>query len=213
MNATRLLMIVLGVFLIARLVQKDSQGETLAGRLAGGQPGSAGGTTASAAGFTGVAAGATPVSVGTTTATESSFATSFLKAIGAPLNKTNISALEDWWSAEEGSDVLVPGHGGLNNPFEVTTSGAANVPTEGSINSAGVKSYSTPAQGVQAAIGYFEQYGPGVLQAFRSGSSISAIEGAVRDLAQTLSDQTQPAAGKCDERRDLRCGPADEMDR
>jgi hypothetical protein len=187
MNATRLLMIVVGVFLIARLVTKDSQHETLAGRLAGGQPGSTSASAGPYVGSTAPSAGvgnpsAAPIKVGTTTATEAGFASSFLKAIGAPLNKTNISALEDWWSAEEGSDVLVPGHGGTNNPFEVTTSGAQNVPTLGSVNSAGVKSYATPAQGVQAAIGYFQQYGPGVLQEFRSGRSIASIEGAVRAL-------------------------------
>lgn len=129
----------------------------------------------------GVVSGA-PVSVGKTSAGETAFANSFLSAIGAPHNKASLAALRDWWAAEEGNNVLVPGHGGLNNPFEVTTSGSANVPTLGSVNSSGVKSYATPQQGVEAAIGYFDTYGQGVLQAFREGLSITEIEAAVRNL-------------------------------
>lgn len=129
-----------------------------------------------------VAGAAAPAKVGKVSAGETGFARAFLKAIGAPLNKTNIEALEAWWSREEGSDVLVPGHGGLNNPFEVTTSGNANVPSEGSANYAGVQNYATPQEGIQAAIGYFEKYGPGVLEAFRKGESVADIEQAVRNL-------------------------------
>jgi hypothetical protein len=127
---------------------------------------------------------------------EAAFATSFLKAIGAPQNKTSIAALEDWWAEEEGNNVLVPGHGGENNPFEVTTSGAANVPSTGNANSVGVKNYATPEEGVQAAIGYFQQYGPGVITAFQKGESISDIEAAVRDLGPNAfgSDTSTPWA-------------------
>lgn len=152
----------------------------------------AGGTVAAAGKAAGGALG--KVKVGKTTATETGFATSFLNAIGAPLNKTNIAALEDWWAQEEGTAVLVAGHGGLNNPFEVTTSGNANVPSLGSVNASGVKSYATPQQGVEAAIGYFQTYGPGVLTAFRNGESISNIEQAVRDLGPNAfgSDTNAP---------------------
>ncbi len=40
MSPTSLLLVVLGVFVVARVVTKDSAGETLAGRLAGNQPSS-----------------------------------------------------------------------------------------------------------------------------------------------------------------------------
>jgi hypothetical protein len=125
---------------------------------------------------------------------EYDFARAFLTSIGAPLNKTNIDALNDWWNREESGEVLVPGHGGENNPFEVTTSGDANVPTLGSVNSSGVKSYATPQEGVEAAIGYFQQYGPGVLNAFRQGESIPDIEQAVADLGPNAfgSDTSTP---------------------
>lgn len=131
---------------------------------------------------------------GKASTSETGFARAFLTTIGAPLNKTNISALEDWWAAEEGSSVLVPGHGGLNNPFEVTTSGQANVPSLGNANSVGVKNYGTEQAGILAAIGYFEEYGPGVLDAFRNGESISSIEAAVRALGPNAfgSDTSLP---------------------
>lgn len=44
MRPTSLLLIVLGVFIIGRTIARDSNGETLAGRLAGGQPGPGVGT-------------------------------------------------------------------------------------------------------------------------------------------------------------------------
>lgn len=207
MNATRVLLIVLGALVIARLVTKDSAGETLAGRIAGGQPPPFGASSASTAASTSTSSGggasttsstgsAKPVAVGPTGAGETAFAHSFLKSIGAPLNAVDMSALQDWWAQEEGSSVLVPGHGGTNNPFEVTTSGDANVPSTGNANSVGVKNYATPQQGVQAAIGYFNKYGPSVLQEFRSGKSISAIEGAVRNLGPNAfgSDTASPWA-------------------
>lgn len=44
MNPTGALLAVVGVFIIGRLLFKDSNGQTLAGRLAGGQPGAGVGT-------------------------------------------------------------------------------------------------------------------------------------------------------------------------
>lgn len=147
------------------------------------------------AGAAAATAGSTaPAKVGKVGTGERAFATGFLKTIGAPLNATNIRALEDWWAQEEGPNVLVPGHGGTNNPFEVTTSGSANVPSTGNANSVGVKNYATPQEGIQAAIGYFQTYGPGVLDAFRRGESISNIEAAVRALGPNAfgSDTASP---------------------
>jgi hypothetical protein len=196
MNATRLLLIVIGVFLIARLVTKDSHNETLAGRIVGGQPSppssSSSGTTFPT---TPLNLKGNPLTVGTATASEKGFATSFLKTIQAPVSKTNIAALEDWWAQEEGPEVLVPGHGGLNNPFEVTTTGNVNVPSLGDANSAGVKNYATEQQGIDAAIGYFEKYGNGsVIQAFQSNKGIASIEAAVHALGPTAfgSDTDRP---------------------
>lgn len=156
--------------------------------------GAASAASSSSPGTGGSGGGSRPVKVGRTGTGETAFAKSFLTAIGAPLSHTNIRALEDWWAQEEGQNVLVPGHGGLNNPFEVTTSGATTVPSLGSVNSAGVKSYATPTEGVQAAIGYFNTYGPNVLQAFRNGASIADIESAVRDLGPNAfgSDTASP---------------------
>jgi hypothetical protein len=110
----------------------------------------------------------------------SGFARSFLTQIGAPITAASLSALNSWWNAEESGHVLQPGHGGTNNPFEVSWGG--NVPSSATSGNSIVKSYATPQQGVQAAINYFSQYGPGVLAAFRGGQSVSQIEAAVRGL-------------------------------
>lgn len=50
MNSTGALMIVVGIFIIGRLVTKDSHNQTLAGRLAGGQPDFGGGSGSSSSG-------------------------------------------------------------------------------------------------------------------------------------------------------------------
>jgi hypothetical protein len=164
MSPTGALLVVLGVFVIARLVTKDSTGETLAGRLAGGQPNAIANTSAAIAGtsapsapstgaastvasmssaLTGTinASGLQPIPEGTKTPATAAggWADAILSGIGAPLTSANIAAMEQWFDAEGG--------GGENNPTNTTLAG---VGTLGDLpgNSARVKNYATPADGV-----------------------------------------------------------------
>lgn len=78
------------------------------------------------------------------------FATSLLNAIKAPVTQNNINTLEDWQRAEGGAG---PQFGVKNNtanfnPFNTTQL----EPGATSVNSVGVKSYTSWAQGLQATV-------------------------------------------------------------
>lgn len=64
MNPTGLLLILAGVFIASRTLFTDSQGQTLAGRLAGGQPGSGSGSGS------GAGSGSVPAVQGSVTAAD-----------------------------------------------------------------------------------------------------------------------------------------------
>lgn len=74
-----------------------------------------------------------------TGAAATAWAGAILTAISAPLTSANIASLKDWFEHEGG--------GGANNPLNTTLSTSDVTDT---INSAGVKSYSSPDAGVEA---------------------------------------------------------------
>jgi len=95
MSPTGLLMIVIGVWVISRLVTKDSTGETLAGRLVGGQPSSASNSsTSTAAGSTSTSTASIPTATGSTAV-----------AIGqVTYGQLNTLAKLKGWTSQEVSD-------------------------------------------------------------------------------------------------------------
>lgn len=150
MNPTGLLMIVVGVFVIARLVTTDSHGETLAGRLAHGQPGSQALTASTSSSY---APAGSPTISGTAQVTASqatglvarthspAFARDVLKSLGAPQSAANISSLTAWID-REGNLPAVDQY----NPLDTTL----DMPGAVSTNPVGVKSYRSWAEGVTA---------------------------------------------------------------
>lgn len=92
----------------------------------------------------------------------------FLNGIGAPITSENINFVNDW-NAHEGNLAGASGLG-INNPFNTTLAGFGGV----SVNSAGVKSYPSLAEGIQATIQTLRsgaQYGYNtIIQALQSGN-------------------------------------------
>lgn len=139
MNPTGLLLIVVGVFIVSRTLFTNSNGETLAGMLAGGQASSLTGPSSSGPALGGLV---TSTSTGLAPNTHSStWASDLLRAIGAPVNQANLSGI-DTWIAHEGNVPSID----MFNPLDTTQPAYGAVST----NSAGVKSYLTWAQGVNA---------------------------------------------------------------
>jgi len=90
------------------------------------------------------------------------WAQALLRALGAPLTSANVSSLTAWFRMEGG--------GGANNPLNTTLGGAG---ATGSINSVGVKSFSSPAYGIAATVRTLEQSNfSGILAALRSGRGL-----------------------------------------
>ena len=87
MNSTGALMIVVGIFIVGRLVVKDSRGQTLAGRLAGTKSSSSGGLSAYAPASSTAAPSGRPV-LGSVTTGE-------LASIGRRMG-WNASQIKDW---------------------------------------------------------------------------------------------------------------------
>jgi hypothetical protein len=90
------------------------------------------------------------------------WASAILKAVGAPATQANLSSMQAWFQHEGG--------GGQNNPLNTTLSAAG---ATGSINSAGVKNYSSPAAGVQATVQTLRGY-PAIVTALQSGQGLSS---------------------------------------
>lgn len=88
-----------------------------------------------------------------------SWAEAILSDLGAPDSAADIETLEDWFAREGG--------GGENNPLNTTLVTSGSI---GSINSAGVQSYSTPAAGASADAQTIESGYPAILSALQSGS-------------------------------------------
>lgn len=134
MNATKVLMIVAGVFLIARLVTKDSAGQTIAGRLAGGQPSSLTGSHAVGQ----VNAEGTVTAATQTTATQASLPIITSKGGGAlnqnqlvfantlsKLTGLNSAVTKGWVLAEEPASASAAPNG-PNNWLNIGDTGSGN---------------------------------------------------------------------------------------
>lgn len=98
--------------------------------------------------------------------TATAWATAILAAIGAPNSQSNVTSLTDWFNQEGG--------GGANNPLNTTQPGFG---ATNSINSLGVKSYATPADGVAATAATLKSgLYPGIVNALKSGSGLVGID-------------------------------------
>jgi len=115
-----------------------------------------------------------PADTAATGSTATGFATAILQALGAPVNPANVGSLNDWFALEGG--------GGANNPLNTTlaTSGST-----GSINSVGVQSYGTPAEGVAATVDTLDSGSySAIVAALKSGAGLT---GGSASVAQELS--------------------------
>ena len=118
----------------------------------------------------------TPQRGGPSTATYSSgsfnsatWAQDFLKAAGLPVTSQNIANVNAWENAEG-----TFGH--INNPLDTTQS----APGAHSINSAGVKDYTSLTQGLSATVStLFNGYYTAIINALKGSVSTSAFEKAV----------------------------------
>lgn len=129
-------------------------------------------TLATAAGEQGNSASGSSSSGGNTTSpastSETDWIKAFLTALGAPQSQANITSLTSWINRESPWNNQAP-DGALytNNPLN--TSEAASGAT--SINSSGVKKYTTAAEGIGATVLTIRQY-PLILAALRSGNGL-----------------------------------------
>jgi hypothetical protein len=170
MNPTGALMLVLGAFVLGRLFFRDSNGQTLAARLAGGNPGDAKSTSSSAA-----IAPLSPVgavtSVTNSKATglaaethSAAFAMDVLKSLGAPTTSANVSSLLAWINREGN----LPGVDKFN-PLDTTLPEPGAVST----NSVGVKSYTSWSQGVTATAQTLAGGYSAIVSALKAGVGIN----------------------------------------
>jgi hypothetical protein len=130
----------------------------------------------------------TPANAATTTpdakllkgnSTETSWATTLLSKIGAPVTDQNVSALTTWMKFEGGGGGKSTGLGknsAMYNPLN-TTQGA---PGASSMNSVGVKSYLSWDQGLDATVQTLMngKY-TGILAALQQGNNASGVLSAV----------------------------------
>jgi len=121
---------------------------------------------------------ALPYGTALTGAAAKVWAASILKALSAPVTSANVSSLEDWFEHEGG--------GGQNNPLNTTLETSNVVAT---INSAGVRSYSTPAAGVAATAQTLLGSGySAIVSALRAGTGLANAGGAVSSELSTWSE-------------------------
>ena len=112
-----------------------------------------------------------PADTAATGSTATGFATAILQALGAPVNPANVGSLNDWFALEGG--------GGANNPLNTTlaTSGST-----GSINSVGVQSYGTPAEGVAATVDTLDSGSyNAIVSALKSGQGLTGTSASVAE--------------------------------
>jgi hypothetical protein len=79
-------------------------------------------------------------SIDYTGTTDKEFYAKLLEVLGAPVSEENMKFVYAWRQAE--------GRGGLNNPFNTTW----NMPNSTTMNSAGVRNYATPQDGMMATV-------------------------------------------------------------
>jgi hypothetical protein len=79
-------------------------------------------------------------SIDYTGTTDKEFYAKLLEVLGAPVSEENMKFVYAWRQAE--------GRGGLNNPFNTTW----NMPNSTTMNSAGVRNYATPQDGIMATV-------------------------------------------------------------
>lgn len=113
-------------------------------------------------------------------------ATAVLHGIGAPVNQHTLGAMIGWFNAEGGNW----NNSARYNPLNTTL----NMPGAGSINSVGVKSYSSWGQGIQATVQTLKQGNmSGIVQAFKNSDPqgvIHAIAGSPWGTSGQLVAQT-----------------------
>lgn len=98
--------------------------------------------------------------------TPPSFATALLTAIGAPITKANVKSLVDW-QAMEGGNWENTAH---YNPLNTTL----NEPGATSMNSVGVKSYTSWKQGLAATVATLDSHDyADIIAALKSGGGLS----------------------------------------
>jgi hypothetical protein len=176
MNSTGALMLVLGVFVIARLVTKDSHGQTLAARLAGSKPDSS--SSSSTSGPAPTSSGASTIvasqATGAVARTHSpAFARDVLRSLQAPQTAANINSLTKWFG-REGNIPSIDRY----NPLDTTL----YEPGALSTNSVGVKSYKSWAQGVSATAATLAGGYPSIVSALKSGLGIKSQPGVSSEL-------------------------------
>lgn len=97
--------------------------------------------------------------------TSAGWAKDFLKGIGAPATPQNIEFVQKWENLESG------GGGGQYNPLN----SVLGAPGASSVNSVGVKNYTSYQQGLQASISTFTQtQWAGVLQGLKANNQQAA---------------------------------------
>lgn len=104
------------------------------------------------------------------------WADAILQALGAPTTRADVNSMTDWFGREGG--------GGQNNPMNTTLVTSGSI---GSINSAGVQSYSTPAAGVSATVQTLLGGYPAIVRALRAGTGLLDQGGEVASELSTWS--------------------------
>lgn len=97
-----------------------------------------------------------------TGANATQWAQQILVGLGAPATEANLNSLLAWFAHEGG--------GGANNPLNTTLNAAG---ATGSINSAGVKSFSTPSAGIAATVQTLEGGYSAIVAALKAGTGLS----------------------------------------
>lgn len=100
-----------------------------------------------------------------------------LEAIKAPVNATNLTALQAWALSESGYNATY----GTNlagplafNPLAITDS--YGVPTVGDVNSVGVKKFANTQAGVQATVRFWQHGYQGIIDALRSSDPVALYQ-------------------------------------
>jgi len=168
--------LLVGGVLIDAGIKGASIGDVVKGQatVAPLDPSSAAAASSSAGSTT--TAGEQPQGTALKGAEATTWAHAILAALGAPATQANLNSMIDWFNREGG--------GGENNPLNTTlqTTGAT-----GSINSAGVKNYDTPADGVAATVKTLAGGYPAIVAALKAGTGLSNAGSQVSSELSTWS--------------------------
>lgn len=127
------------------------------------------------------------------TVTPQEFAQAVLAGVGAPITSSNIAAIVGWEKAEGGAW----GNDAAYNPLNTTL----DAPGAQSINSAGVKAYTSWQQGVTATVATLKNGSySGILSSLRAGNDPAAVAAAIGSSpwgtnAGTVAQTIAAAAG------------------